>query len=256
MNHLIFWKEMTLFLGSNPRAVAQHQHPNIQLVIGEKEAFLSKNANHQWEPKQGLLIAPNYRHECDAKDVIIISLDIDPEASFGEWIVQHFFQNKKLITYPSSRFPTFNFNVLRKNIESRHWDDLKNQIHTFFHFKPEIGTPKQYDPRIQAVIQFIAEKPDRSSNTKMLMDIAHLSESRLLHLFKEQVGLPIRNYIKWYRLQAALRYVLKGHNLTQAAHLAGFSDQAHLTRTSVNMLGIPPSFIVKNSKFVQVSIPD
>ena len=115
--------------------------------------------------------------------------------------------------------------------------------------------PKAYDPRIRAVLDFIAAQPEHPSDTKILMEVAHLSESRLLHLFKEQVGLPIRNYIQWFRLQTALRYVLDGESLTVAAHHAGFSDQAHMSRICVSMLGLPPSLLLKNSKFIQVSLP-
>jgi len=93
-------------------------------------------------------------------------------------------------------------------------------------------------------------------DTKTLMEIAHLSESRMLHLFKEKMGLPIRNYILWFRLKTVLLQILDGKSLTEAAYSAGFSDQAHMTRTCVKMLGIPPSQIIKNSKFVQVSIQE
>jgi len=40
---------------------------------------------------------------------------------------------------------------------------------------------------------------------------------------------------------------------TEAAHMAGFSDQSHFTRSCINMIGVPPSSIIKNSKSIQVS---
>jgi AraC-like DNA-binding protein len=68
-----------------------------------------------------------------------------------------------------------------------------------------------------------------------------LSPSRLGHLFREQTGLPLRQYRLWLRLQKALQSLTQNHSLTVAAHIAYFSDSAHLSRTFRRMFGIAPS---------------
>ena len=73
------------------------------------------------------------------------------------------------------------------------------------------------------------------------MRIAHLSESRLQHLFREQVGVPIRRYLLWHRYLTALSLLADGASVTRAAHAAGFADSAHLTRTAVRMNGFTPT---------------
>lgn len=65
-----------------------------------------------------------------------------------------------------------------------------------------------------------------------------------MHLFKEQVGIPIRRYILWTRLQVSVQHVLQGETLTQAAHSAGFADSAHFSRTFSDMFGIRPSDVL------------
>ncbi|NUR30925.1 MAG: helix-turn-helix transcriptional regulator [Catenulispora sp.] len=70
---------------------------------------------------------------------------------------------------------------------------------------------------------------------------AHLSESRLSHVFREELGLPFRPYVLWARLRAALSALSRGASLTEAAHTAGFADAAHLTRTVRTMMGDAPS---------------
>ncbi|MBC7301482.1 MAG: helix-turn-helix transcriptional regulator [Nocardia sp.] len=69
----------------------------------------------------------------------------------------------------------------------------------------------------------------------------HLSESRLAHLFSTEVGLPFRAYVRWLRMQRAIRLVAAGRTLTEAAHGAGFADSAHLNRVCHSMFGAAPS---------------
>jgi AraC-like DNA-binding protein len=76
---------------------------------------------------------------------------------------------------------------------------------------------------------------------KTLAGIADLSPSRFMHAFTESVGIPVRPYILWLRLQEAACDMMDGVTVTSAAHRAGFSDGAHLTRTFRRMLGATPS---------------
>lgn len=256
MNKLVLWNDLTLFWGKNPRAISRHSHPVIQLVIGQdNHYFLSKNREGVWEEKKGLLIAPNIHHECDARGVPILSLAIDPDASLGEWIIARYFTEKKVVHFPAEGLAHKTEPQIALWVQQENWQALRKWIITFFEYEP-LAKQSKKDERIVAVLQFISKNIHTPINTKRLTQIAFLSESRLLHLFKQEMGLPIRNYILWYRLQVALKYILKTRSLTEAAHFAGFADQAHMTRTCVKMMGLPPSVLVKNSKFVQVSFPD
>ncbi|MEV6659600.1 helix-turn-helix transcriptional regulator [Nocardia fluminea] len=84
----------------------------------------------------------------------------------------------------------------------------------------------------------LADGPVRLSE---LARRARLSESRLAHLFSAQVGLPFRAYVRWLRMQHAIRLVAAGQTLTEAAHGAGFADSAHLNRVCHSMFGAAPS---------------
>lgn len=65
-----------------------------------------------------------------------------------------------------------------------------------------------------------------------------LSESRFLHLFKSQVGVAWRPYLRWRRLKCASNSISQGASATEAAYHAGFSDLAHLSRTFQTMFGL------------------
>jgi AraC-like DNA-binding protein len=65
-----------------------------------------------------------------------------------------------------------------------------------------------------------------------------ISESRFLHLFREQMGITWRHYLLWHRMICAVNAIIKGDSATNAAHLAGFSDSAHLSRTFRSHFGM------------------
>jgi len=74
---------------------------------------------------------------------------------------------------------------------------------------------------------------------------AHLSPSRLTHLFSTEVGIPFRRYVLWARIRRMVLLIKEGENLTQAAHGAGFSDSAHLSRVFKQHFGLPPSALLQ-----------
>src|SRR5262249_47572280 len=86
---------------------------------------------------------------------------------------------------------------------------------------------------------------ERRLSAKHLSEIAQLSPSRFLHVFTESLGIPFRAYVRWLRVQRALGALAEGCRITEAAHVAGFSDAAHLTRTLRRALGHTPGELVR-----------
>ena len=68
-----------------------------------------------------------------------------------------------------------------------------------------------------------------------------LSASELSRRFKERFRLSPVTYRKQLRLVLATRRLQQGRSITVAAHDAGFSDAAHLSRTFKLQYGITPS---------------
>ena len=253
MKKYILWHDMLLFYGSLPRQIHLHQHPVIQLIIAVDGVFLKKSEKDEWEPYKTLLVAPNIAHECDASAKKIFSLNIDPESSIGNHILQSKMKDNKFCILHNEELAYFDFNTIEKQIENEEFDQLYHLIQSFFYRDdPETKVVKILDERIRKVKKYIRENIHNKFETTELCELVFLSESRLLHLFKEQMGLPIRNYILWIRLKVAIDLIFNGHNLTYAAHEAGFSDSSHMSKTFVKSLGLNPAELLKNSKFIQV----
>ena len=77
-----------------------------------------------------------------------------------------------------------------------------------------------------------------------------MSESRLMHLFSAQLGGSMRQYILWLKVRYALQLWIEGHSLIDLAFEAGFSDQAHYTRTLRRMVDFAPSILKANTVFI------
>lgn len=69
---------------------------------------------------------------------------------------------------------------------------------------------------------------------------AGLSRFHFLRAFKAATHLPPHAYRLQRQLQMARRLIMTGHTVVQAAHLAGFSDQSHLTRHFASSYGLTP----------------
>jgi AraC family transcriptional regulator len=71
-----------------------------------------------------------------------------------------------------------------------------------------------------------------------------LSPGRFRHLFVAETGTSFRAYVLWMRLNVAIQFAMAGESWTAAAHVAGFADSAHLTRTFKRMFGMNPAALV------------
>lgn len=110
------------------------------------------------------------------------------------------------------------------------------------------------DPRILATLQRIKISPQENLSVDSLAQQVELSTSRLVKLFKEQIGIPIRRYRLWYRLFLSTQRIVCGASVTDAAQEAGFADAAHFARTYRAILGIQPSALIRSRARLQVFV--
>ena len=97
------------------------------------------------------------------------------------------------------------------------------------------------DGRIARVVEDLARRPEPARSAEALAREAGLSSSRLQHLFTLEVGVPFRRYRAWLRMRRAIAVAATGATFTQAAHAAGFADQAHFAHDFRKTFGAPAS---------------
>ncbi|MGW7364261.1 helix-turn-helix domain-containing protein [Streptomyces sp. NPDC054841] len=197
---------ITVFAESGASAVSRHSHPAWKVVLPDRGT--------------GLLVPPRFDHACAASSAFA-AVFLDP------WCVRY---------GPGAAGPV----PLEPSTVRRVRDALGEQLDLDALQDALTALPwcagGEVDPRVAHAVRACAGHDD-------LGDVARevsLSPSRLRTLVREEVGIPLGTLRRWQRLRtavAALPYAAPA----QAAALAGFADQAHLTRTARRLTGRTPA---------------
>ncbi|ORB61896.1 helix-turn-helix domain-containing protein [Mycolicibacterium tusciae] len=112
---------------------------------------------------------------------------------------------------------------------------------------------REIDARIAAAARRIRTDPATAVPSRELAAEAGLSESRFLHLFRDELGTSLRRYRIWVRLMHAGTAIAGGANLTDAAMKSGFASPSHLADRFKSTFGLSASRLLQTG--LQVRTP-
>ncbi len=93
--------------------------------------------------------------------------------------------------------------------------------------------------------------PATAVSSRELAIEAGLSESRFLHLFRDELGTSLRRYRIWVRLVHAGTAIAGGANLTEAAMKSGFASPSHLADRFKSTFGLSASRLLQTGLAVR-----
>ena len=239
-----------MFVGRFPNNV-EHQHHVLQIEIGIRRSFRLQIDGGSYDYR-AVIIAPNVPHQVEDHNQWQLMLHIDPGSLAAKQLLRTCLGNR--------RFKEIEFSSIKSLLpEIKTYVDCIHPCGDAKRLVDDIVSallcspldPMPIDPRITAALNRLRSLPVKKISTKAIAEAICLSESRFIHLFKYQMGIPVRRYLLWLRLRDALVQVLNGMSFTHAAHHAGFSDSAHLCRTFKQMSGMTMTDYLKNSQFIQ-----
>lgn len=107
-------------------------------------------------------------------------------------------------------------------------------------FHKEAPDPPSLDERVREALHSIEERELLDQELyRLLPEEACLSKSRFLHLFKEEMGIDLKNYLLLKRLEKVYRCVTVNRmSITEAALLCGFSSSSHFSQACKQHYGI------------------
>ncbi len=111
--------------------------------------------------------------------------------------------------------------------------------------------------QVTPAINYIDANYDKPVTLAEIARASHLSSSRLAHIFKEQMGITIIDYLTSVRIERAKRLLLAtDQNCTEICFQVGYNNQSYFTRTFKDLVGIPPrKFRALNKRKSKISRP-
>lgn len=243
---IVTWEGASLWIidaapkGVQLRRTDFHAHHAIQTTLGLGGRFRLDTADAHAEG-EAVVVAADIRHVFEAEG-LVAHLFVEPESKAGGGMEELWLKGLPLAAISTEALGDIRVR-LTANFEAKLRDDaaLASLGKELVAALGSGVAPETPDPRIHKVVEWVAGAIEGPISLSDAAAVSCLSASRLRHLFVEQTGLPFKVYVLWVRLKRAVDAFAAGAPLTQAAHDAGFSDSAHLSRTFRRMFGVAPT---------------
>ncbi len=108
--------------------------------------------------------------------------------------------------------------------------------------------PRRLDPRVATAVARLVENPERSLTAADCARGAGLSQSRFLHLFKDETGVSFRAFRAWKRARHLLNFVNEDLNFAHLAQDIGYPDSTHFSHSIRRFYGLKPRAIFTGSR--------
>jgi AraC-like DNA-binding protein len=246
---------------TSPHLVADvHKHSVIQFTCSlEGRHFSVWTKSDGWQQAEAVLIDSCVDHSVKDFDGWQVTTCIIPDARKGRRIQEKVLEGKAVRYLQAKDLePVLEaLQITRRQLlnDPFAFHSLIDTVYDHL-LGPDAFVPP-LDERITKAMLYIRQNIHNTISAAAVASEVHLSENRFLHLFKEQVGAPLRQYVLWQRLAAATQAFLEGKSSKEAAYEAGFADPAHFSRTFLQMFGaLPSSYAALKSLFHFAFFPD
>ncbi|MGH7342743.1 MAG: helix-turn-helix domain-containing protein, partial [Candidatus Rokuibacteriota bacterium] len=248
-----FWDDRVLYVGPDVPSVL-HAHHAVQVVVSLSAPLrFRSSARAPWRMYGGAIVPSDLPHQTHPPVSLLATFWLDPEtddakrvvAACGAHAIQPIARARVRMVAPRLRACVedgLGYPVARERLD---------EVVGILAPCEKTGPAAAVDPRVSRACELLRAAPGRRVPLAQLAAAVALSPSRLAHLLRPHLGLPLRRYLLWLRLRDALREMAQGATITAAAHAVGFADAPHLDRTFRRMLGFMPSAALGVSHFVQ-----
>jgi len=108
------------------------------------------------------------------------------------------------------------------------------------------------DKRVEQVLADITNNPTGITSAADYAARVNLSFSRFVHLFRDEVGVPLRSFRSWKRARSILTHVTRNANLADIAQQTGYPDSSHFSHSMRQVFGLTPKDVFAGSRRLQL----
>jgi AraC-like DNA-binding protein len=246
----IYWDRDKISIITDQIEAVPHKHWAMQLFLSvEKEFEIS--VGKQQISCRCIIINRNTPHSFSTGNILHFTMIIEPTTSIAGQLDKimkgkeyHIFDNPDIVQTQEILFRLIHSNGMEE------YQHFMIQLYKFLRLKEH---SKIYDDRIRELLHEIEQCNCDTHSIASFADKAALSPSRLSHLFREQVGIPLKSYLQFHQMKKAFLALLNGKNITEAAMFANFGTPSHFAAVTKKMMGMPASISLKNSVFLKVT---
>ena len=230
----IYWENGYITVLPKNIVAKPHKHFMLQLFIKKDKAFDIIIENKKVSGKY-ILVASDIYHELKTSSNIDFFMLFDESSFIAEELKKKYLRDDVVCTLPL--------------------DDIYKEIFEFVEKPDEISykyfvssllkrlsikqcQEKIYDERIKQVVEILNESKTLDETVEKIAKRIHISSSHLSHLFKKEVGVPLKSYMLLIKLQKAYTYLESGYSITETAQMAGFYSSSHLADVNQKMMGM------------------
>lgn len=155
-------------------------------------------------------------------------------------------EGKDVLALERTAFEPLEVDIARMHQGALEPQELQGFIHRLVHAvsgkEPETA---QLHPKLLHALRLIDEHPMQVTTLPWLAEKVALSPDRLRHLFAEQVGSSLAQYLRWAAVFKGGWLWSRGTPLLEVAEQIGFHDLAHANHAFNDIFGLNPSYLFK-----------
>ena len=235
------WDGGSIWIGRTTGVNDVHAHHAVQIAFALEGSFRFQSpVDGVWLDCAGAVISSNHPHAFDGRNgATLAHLFVEPQSLPGRVLLQRYSAPNGIYLLKGALLEKAAQHLAARYRESRAPAALVAAGQEVIRMLTDgVGVPEPADPRILRALEYLRANLGGSVSLERVAAEVHLSPSRFRHLFVKEMGLALRPYVLWLRVNRAVEAFVAGESLTSAAYLAGFADSAHLSRSFRRMYGM------------------
>lgn len=229
---LYVWDDRFLWVSHSFKGAMTRRYATNLIVAITRQPFMLSLPGGRARPCAAAICAPGAQRSVDATEVPFLSLNLEPESQTGQHL-ESLVARRAVLPVERGLLSACDMAMVAM-LEGRldgaqEWQLCDRMVLALSGRSSR--AERGLDPRVREVAEHLRNSLPSDIEAGPLAQRVNLSPTRLTHLFSDQVGLPMSRFLLWAKMRRAATMIQSGKTLTEIAHVCGFADSAHLTRT-------------------------